>query len=173
MNFENINSWCWLIPLLVGLICTYFGYLIGKRKRSALEIATNLKHLKAKNAQLLSDLDICTSKLLAKEDVAPSIPVEVTTNSFTAEAAKAAFGKTIKEDDLKIIEGIGPKIESMFKEAGINTWKLFSETATLPSVKKYLMMEVPAIKYMILRHGLCKARMAYEGKWKRFTKVAR
>ncbi len=32
-------------------------------------------------------------------------------------------GKKIKADDLKIIEGIGPKIEKLFHDAGIKNWK--------------------------------------------------
>lgn len=31
-------------------------------------------------------------------------------------------GKKIKQDDLKIVEGIGPKIEGLLNDAGINTW---------------------------------------------------
>lgn len=34
--------------------------------------------------------------------------------------------KTPKEDDLKIIEGIGPKLESILKEAGITDWKVLA-----------------------------------------------
>lgn len=32
-------------------------------------------------------------------------------------------------DDLKIVEGIGPKIEGLLKDAGINTWKALAETS--------------------------------------------
>lgn len=38
-------------------------------------------------------------------------------------------GKTFKWDDLKIVEGIGPKIEELFHDAGIKTWHQLSETA--------------------------------------------
>ena len=31
-------------------------------------------------------------------------------------------GKKIKPDDLKVVEGIGPKIEGLLNDAGINTW---------------------------------------------------
>ena len=28
MDFDSLNVWCWLIPLLVGVICGILGYLI-------------------------------------------------------------------------------------------------------------------------------------------------
>ncbi|MDX1943623.1 MAG: helix-hairpin-helix domain-containing protein [Saprospiraceae bacterium] len=38
------------------------------------------------------------------------------------------FGYPTQNDDLKIIEGIGPKIEGLLKNAGIHTWEELSET---------------------------------------------
>ena len=35
---------------------------------------------------------------------------------------------SIKPDNLKVIEGIGPKIEQLLNEAGINTWAELSKT---------------------------------------------
>jgi predicted flap endonuclease-1-like 5' DNA nuclease len=49
--------------------------------------------------------------------------------SFDAGAAMAAFGGKVKLDDLKIVEGIGPKIEALFHAAGIRTWRALSSTA--------------------------------------------
>jgi predicted flap endonuclease-1-like 5' DNA nuclease len=50
------------------------------------------------------------------------------TSTFDAALAAMAFGKRIRPDDLKIVEGIGPKIEKLFHKAGITTWKALSET---------------------------------------------
>ena len=50
---------------------------------------------------------------------------EVETAAPAAEEADAtpkASKKGPKLDDLKIIEGVGPKIETLLKEGGINTW---------------------------------------------------
>lgn len=52
-----------------------------------------------------------------------------------APAAKAASitlpsGKKIKQDDLKVIEGIGPKIEELLHAAGIKTWADLASAAT-------------------------------------------
>ena len=41
---------------------------------------------------------------------------------------RAAFGKAIRMDDLKIVEGIGPVLEGVFNSAGIETWVHLAET---------------------------------------------
>ncbi|MBK7871065.1 MAG: DUF1049 domain-containing protein [Saprospiraceae bacterium] len=38
------------------------------------------------------------------------------------------FGYPTQNDDLKIVEGIGPKIEGLLKAAGIHTWEDFAQT---------------------------------------------
>ncbi len=43
-------------------------------------------------------------------------------------AASALFGKKITEDDLKLVEGIGPKIEELFHAAGLKTWLSVAQT---------------------------------------------
>lgn len=43
---------------------------------------------------------------------------------------KKGIIKAFKLNDLKAIEGIGPKIESLLNAAGINTWKALSDTST-------------------------------------------
>jgi predicted flap endonuclease-1-like 5' DNA nuclease len=37
-------------------------------------------------------------------------------------ALGAIYGRKIKVDDLKLVEGIGPKIEALFHKAGLKTW---------------------------------------------------
>lgn len=48
---------------------------------------------------------------------------------FDKNAAKTALGKTIKLDDLKVVEGIGPKIAELFNQAGITTWQKLADTS--------------------------------------------
>jgi large subunit ribosomal protein L27 len=64
-------------------------------------------------------------KPAAAETVAPvaEAVVAAPVAEETAPAAKAPAKKGgPKLDDLKIVEGIGPKIEQLLKEGGINTW---------------------------------------------------
>ena len=39
-------------------------------------------------------------------------------------------GKKIKQDDLKMVEGIGPKIEGLLHDGGITTWQMLADAPT-------------------------------------------
>ncbi len=88
---------------------------------------------------------------------------------FNADAAKTAFGKSIKQDDLKVVEGIGVKIEELFHKFGIKTWKQLGETSVdkcqevLDSGGERFKMHKPTTWPK-------QAQMAYEGKWTELVK---
>ncbi|WP_010519613.1 hypothetical protein [Croceivirga radicis] len=195
MNFDNI--WCWLIPLLVGVICAILGYLWGKSnsKTEVIDNSAELKNLNDKNtklqaelnaaqsklgaatvtdhtAQLKVDLDTCKGKLKSASatNVVSSLAASgATALAFNAEAAKSAYGKKIKQDDLKIVEGIGPKIEGLFHNFDIKTWKTLSET----SIEKCQeVLNSGGERYRIHNPGSwpLQAKMAYEGKWLELVK---
>ena len=171
MDFENMNIWCWLIPLLVGAICAYLGYLIGKSGNKVIDNSASLKLLEDKNAKLKADLDACNKKLSVEPevDVASSLSAGAATATtvlipFDAAAAKAIFNKNIKQDDLKVIEGIGPKIEGMFQAAGIKTWKALSETS-VAGCREVLNGGGDRYKIHDPASWPMQAKMCYEGKW--------
>ena len=57
------------------------------------------------------------------EEVAAPVVVEAATEASEEETTKAPAKKgSPKLDDLKIVEGVGPKIEQLLKEGGIHTW---------------------------------------------------
>ncbi|KPM33021.1 Hypothetical protein I595_1448 [Croceitalea dokdonensis DOKDO 023] len=174
MNFDNI--WCWLIPLLVGAICGLLGYLWGKGQRKEVDVIDNSAELKAlsdKNAKLQADLDACNASLKAKPVAAPSVASPLAAGAaalaFDANAAKAVFGKKIKQDDLKIVEGIGPKIEQLFNAEGINTWLELSNTAVS---KCQEILDKGGKRYQVHDPGSwpLQAKMAYKGEWKQLAK---
>jgi len=177
MDFENMNIWCWLIPLLVGVLCAFFGYLLGKGKGTTIDNSADLKLLQDKNVKLQADLDACKGKLSAAATLgaaggavaAASLTSTGKVTPFNASAAKAAIGKVVKQDDLKVVEGIGPKIEGMFKSAGINTWKLLSETAV---AKCQEVLDGGGNRYKVHDPASwpMQAKMAYEGKWSELAK---
>jgi len=47
-----------------------------------------------------------------------------------AAVAASTMPVGVKKDDLKIVEGIGPKIEELLHNAGIKTWKELSDSET-------------------------------------------
>ena len=175
MDTESVNIWCWIIPILVGVFSAYLGYLLGKAQSSQNpDLANQLKKLETDNAKLQSDLEACREKATgAKKKSAsktPSLSNEKTSvQAFDAAAAKAAMGKRIKQDDLKIVEGIGPKIEGLFHKFDIKTWKALSEISTdkcqevLNSGGDRYRIHDPASWPM-------QAKMAFKGQWKELAK---
>ena len=173
MDFENMNIWCWLIPLLVGAICGILGYLIGKGSSTTIDNSAELNAWKDKNAKLQADLDACNGKLTAAAAGAVAGAASLTASApeieFDAAAAKAVFGKTIKKDDLKVVEGIGPKIEGMFQAGGIKTWKELSET---PVAKCQEILDGGGERYKVHNPASwpMQAKMCYENKWAELLK---
>ncbi|NHN26702.1 hypothetical protein FIA58_013535 [Flavobacterium jejuense] len=168
-----MNLPCFLIPALVGLICGILGYLLGKMSSKPSTIDTDslqddLDSCNRRNSQLRLDIDKLRSQLndqsrASKSNLVAEVPVSVLI-PFDGSEAKAVFGKKINENDLKIIEGIGPKIEELFKTSGILTWKSLSETS-IDRCKEIL--SKAGERFQIHDPGTWprQAKLCYEGKW--------
>ncbi len=172
-----MNFMCILIPLLVGLICGILGYLLGKltNQSSSEDVSTfkvDLDSCNRMNSQLRSDLEKLRQQLkdqsanLAKQSFASTstenfAPVIL---PFNADLAKEVYGKKIVENDLKIIEGIGPKIEELFKTSGILTWKSLSETS-VDRLREILAKAGERFQMHDPGTWPRQAKLAYEGKW--------
>lgn len=158
---------CMIIPIVVGLISALLGYLIGKM--SSGNSQSEIDALLAKNRSLEADLKACKSKLgeleMSNSRMASAAVSAASSNAFNASEAKAIFGKTIKENDLTIVEGIGPKIQELFHKHGIHTWKALSES-TVEHCQKIL--DDGGEAYAIHNPGTWpeQAKLAYEGRWK-------
>lgn len=164
MNFESINIWCWVIPVLVGVLCAIFGYLLGKGGNAAIDNSSELIELKDQNAKLQADLAACAQKMAAE-----SLEMVSSEITFNKSAAKAAMGKNVKKDDLKIVEGIGPKIEGLFHNYDIKTWKALSKTSV---AKCQEVLDSGGDRYKVHDPASwpMQAKMCYEGKWKELNK---
>ncbi len=162
---------CILIPLLVGLLSALLGYLLGKlTSRDDSDASGDIDFWRSKNAQLETDLAACKSKL---SEGAGNIP----SAAFVASAAPAAaiafdsastkmyFGKTIKQDDLTLVEGIGPKIRELFHNHNVSTWKALADT-TVARCQEIL--DTGGERYSVHNPGTWprQSEMAYLGKWK-------
>lgn len=176
MNFlETIP--CWLIPLLVGLISAILGYLLGR-----LSGGGNDDDCEDRLAKLRAELDACKSKRMSLEGdlkstkaslasslTATSAPAAVAVSSFDAAAAKAALGKRIKEDDLTVVEGIGPKIQGLFHNHDVKTWKALSE-CSIEKCQDVLKSGGDRFKMHKPNTWPKQAKMAHEGKWSELLK---
>lgn len=105
-----------ILMLLVAFILGYLlRYFISKPK----DTTNNCNDLAHKNDLLLNQLDIKKSDLKKLQDELDACKK----NNQNKQLAFAAQNKEpAKKDDLKIVEGIGPKIEQLLYNAGIYTW---------------------------------------------------
>ena len=165
-----MNIPCILIPVLVGLICGILGYLLGKMNSKnddslALSLQADLDACKANTRNLnarISTLEADLAAAKAKpQSFTATTPIVI---PFNSELAATVLGKKIKENDLKVVEGIGPKIEALFNDAGIKTWHDLSE-ASIEKLQSIL--DAGGENYAIHNPSTWarQALMAYQGKW--------
>lgn len=179
-------NWCIIIPILVGLISALLGYLLGRLNSSGdknnnddltleLELRNKITHLEAsldacKKSKINLEANLETAKVEAANAkiAVASLTSAVAEIPFDAAAAKVAFGKKIKQNDLKIVEGIGPKIEGLFHNFDIKTWKELSE-ASIEKCQEVL--HSGGDRYRIHKPDTWpqQAKLAYEGKWKKLA----
>ena len=159
---------CILIPILVGLICALLAYFLGKQIEKKSKVYSKLR----------ADLDACSKEKeqllisnnsLKSEIASMSKKSTSAKHDFDAARAKSVFGEKIVENDLKIVEGIGPKIEELFQEAGIKTWKDLSE-ASVEKCQTILDGAGPSFKAHNPTSWPLQSEMAYTGKWDELKK---
>ena len=160
MELENIDIGYWIILLLTGLVFGIIGFFVGKSQGNSRELEASLDQLRTTNSDLQADLSQCQERL--SEQSAQLSHKEI---PFDSHKAKTIFGRFIKQDDLKIVEGIGPKIEGLFHNYNIKTWKDLSNV-TVSKCREVL--DSGGEKYRLHDPASwpMQARMCYEGKWK-------
>ena len=162
---------CILIPLLVGLLSALLGYLLGRLSSGGdSEASGDIDFWRSKNAQLETDLAACKSKLSAGVGNVPAASFAATAApvaaiAFDGAAAKLHFGKKINQDDLTLVEGIGPKIKELFHTNGVATWKDLADT-TVARCQEIL--DTGGERYSVHNPGTWprQSEMAHLGKWK-------
>lgn len=96
-------------------------------------------------------------------EVETAVPAAVETEAEAPAAAPKAK-KGPKLDDLKIIEGVGPKIETLLKEGGINTWAELA-AADVNRLKEILDAAGPRYQIHDPSTWSAQAKFAAEGKF--------
>ncbi len=83
---------------------------------------------------------------------------------FDADTAQSVFGKKVQEDDLQIIEGIGPQTAKLLQNYSIHTWRQLGSTS-VPQIQNIL--DHAGEKFNILNPSSWpkQARMAADGEW--------
>lgn len=175
-------DWNIVIPIILGILGLIIGYFIGKSFQKSGDNSISI--WKQKNAKLEADLEACRRKLSANVPPAASTSSSVSSSfavggtstssgntsasssaaSFNADGAKSAFGKNIKPDDLKIVEGIGPKIEALFHNHGVKTWEALSQCST-EKCQKVLDSGGSRFRMHDPKTWPRQAQLAFEGQW--------
>jgi large subunit ribosomal protein L27 len=102
-----------------------------------------------------------------KKEAAPAaeaVVAEVVADAADEKKAAPKKEKAPKLDDLKIIEGVGPKIETLLKEGGINTWAELAE-APVDRLKEILDAAGPRYQIHDPSSWPAQAKFAADGKW--------
>jgi len=164
-----------VIALIVAaLIGGIIGYLLGfnRRKKECeqhleenrrlmgqLEQAkTNIGLMEEKQTQLLAEIS-------ALKETETENPVP-----FDREKAGKVMGKKVKENDLTIVEGIGPKISEILQGVGICTWLDLSKSD--PEAIKGKLLEIGGSNYRIHEPATWprQGELAAQGKWDELKK---
>lgn len=165
-----------LIPMLVGVICAFLGFFLGKRrgKKSHDKYEDRIRRLEnsledSKKAKAKLDLILKSAKF-SNIDVSASLSKPIPKIApFDAFRAKSFLGKSVKENDLTLIEGIGPKVQELFHNHYINTWKALSECSVDQCQK---ILNSGGERFTVHNPGTWaeQARLAHEGEWKELLK---
>lgn len=124
----------------------------------------------AQLSKLKNDLIIAQSERNTFEGKLRECEANAAGGGGTAKAAAVPIpvflfaGKKYKQDDLKIVEGIGPKIEELFHSHDIKTWKTLSETDP-ERLKEILVAAGPNFQIHDPSTWPAQAGMADRGEW--------
>lgn len=162
------NAW-WQHLLMLG-IPFLLGLLWGKGATSGSDDDGGLS---ARIAALDSDLADCNSSTRSAEASLKAANTAAS-SSVTSVAGASAFvaaaaSSKSKKDDLKVVEGIGPKIEELFNNAGILT---FEQLANTPASRLKEILEAAGSRYQMHDPTTwpAQSKLAGEGKWEELKK---
>ncbi|WP_460471862.1 hypothetical protein [Emticicia fontis] len=152
----------WFIPLL--LLALLLWWVLNKK----------IKNLEIYNAELQDRIKFLESELDACRKTRVSVAIEPTpVPSATGIVSGLGIVPTPTippvKDDLKIVEGIGPKIEELFNKAGIYT---FSQLADTPAARMKEILDKAGSRFQIHDPTTWadQAALARDGKWDELKK---
>ena len=124
----------------------------------------------ARMPALLKELDELREALRlgpAPEEAAPArLPEQV------YRVMSDAFGKRIEQDDLRLVEGIGPKIQEHLRKNGLRTWADIASTKP-EQLKEVLAQAGDHFRLHDPSHWPEQARLMVENRWEELRKYQR
>ncbi len=152
------------------------------------ELKAKIADLEAQLATAKGDLSACEgskaamsaqiSDLQGKLVAKPAAPVvkqgiasAVGGEAIAPKPAKQNIYAVLKSDNLQVVEGIGPKMDSILKKHDVHTWKELSEH-THESLRAILDKENPT-RYRIIDPATWpgQAKLAHEGNWEELIRI--
>ncbi len=90
-------------------------------------LLSRIARLQKENARLpglLKELDELRDVLAGEDPIVPkrTAPAPQALPDQVYRVMSTSFGRRIEQDDLELVEGIGPKIKAQFKKNGLKTW---------------------------------------------------
>ncbi len=95
---------------------------------------------------------------------------EATPKAAKSDKISLPSGKKVAQDDLKLVEGVGPKIEGLLNEAGIHTW---ADLADAPAEKIQAILDEAGPRYRMHDPATWsqQARLAADGQWQELEEL--
>jgi predicted flap endonuclease-1-like 5' DNA nuclease len=146
----------WLLPLL--LLWWWLSRQISRLKAHAGELQDRINFLEG-------ELDACRKSKVTVETKGAGIAAGVVAGAV----GLAAGAGSTKKDDLKIVEGIGPKIEELFNNAGIYTFAQLASTS-VEKMKSILDAAGPRFQIHDPATWADQSALARDGKWDELKK---
>ncbi len=187
-----------LLPFLLGWLAAYVFHNVGglrgqidsltaqngelNGKINSLtgeltETRVKLTQAEAEIERLNEQLRKVKGDLMLAEGERNALREQMANAGVGLESAKVAAPKSVtfagkkwKWDDLKIVEGIGPKIADLLNSKGIKTWKQLSE-ASPERLKEILDAAGPNFQIHDPGTWPAQARLADQGKWEELKKL--
>ena len=160
------NAGCCLWWLILGLLLGFLAFWLFDRlfRRSG---ASSIGSRDADLAPLRSENETLRGRLAAEQSQAAAANAKLAEYASIAQAASFGFAPKDKngEDDLAIVEGLGPKIADLLRAQGIRT---FEQLAGTPVDRLVRILADAGPRFKIANHPDTwpqQARLCASGKW--------
>ena len=165
-----------LLPLLLGLLLGYWLWHHYKKRADELEaerddllaklkaMETDYISLKYKYDELLKDNNALRSSLHSLEADIAILRGKLEKATKPATTGGIDYDDLFFSDNLQIVEGVGPKVEAVLKDAGIVSWSMLAKKKE-GELTDILSKAGSAFKMMNPKSWPRQAELAQEGKW--------